>query len=1003
MWYSSLGRLRPDRRRRWRAALALLVCLSLAFPLRVQQRVGAAAGASVSAGALRQPARAAIEGALALAAANALPAGYPALDGAPRVPPVLLKAIAWVESNWRQFRAPDSPLVSSGGAYGVMQVARTTRVDADGAPVDDPVGSAIANNYVYNIASGARLLAHLWATPPPIGDGNPDVLENWYYAVWAYNAWGWRANPTNPAYTRVDTPATHPLTFPYQERVFYYVAHPPTDGAGYPLWTPVPVTLPPAGAIGRTPTTLPAPHAAHTDPSAPAGAPVVAAALALPSGDGAVTLPGLSLPDGTAVAPGASLHKAWLLRNSGGAFWSGYTWTFAGGDRMGAPMTTTVPYAPPLADVTLGVDLVAPSRPGAYTGYWQLHDPTGRPVGQKAAVSLVVAAPDAATPGPGASVVGDIAPPCLTGIASPSVIVAEGDLLDNATFARDLSVPDCTVIAPGAAFTKTWAIRNTGTTTWDSRYHWHFEAAAALGPTREVAAPSAVAPGATAVFSVRMVAPSRPHAYIGYWQMTGPTGAVFGAQSWVNIRVGAPPPAPATPAAGATPAATALPSVTPTPTPAPSPIPNGGAAHPPTPIGTPPAASVPWFGPATNHAFLAEGYTGAGYQEYLSLLNPGGRTLRAQVTIYRADGATRVLSPLRLAPYTRQTFNINILAPRASTALKIEGDGPLVAERALYSGSNGSVVAGAPLPSRRWYVAEGYVGAAFSDGLRIFNPYDVSAPVTVTAYQSDGAARVSHRVVAGATRLSVALDDIAPTGGSALTVDSALPIVVESAVRVAGTSGPTAALALTAPSRQWYFPDGGAKNGDREYISVYNPDSRYKATVSLRFVTGDGYQAPLTLHPGPHARAVFVIGGLIHQDGVAAIVTSDRPVVAQETRYMSRGGLALVDGAARASRSWALADGYVGPNFKEWITLLNPNAHAVTTTVRLIGRDGVQRTITVRQRPQWRDYLYLNGRLPNGPVAALVDADSPIVAGRTLLFNGGKGLSTTIGVALAGR
>jgi len=300
-------------------------------------------------------------------------------------------------------------------------------------------------------------------------------------------------------------------------------------------------------------------------------------------------------------------------------------------------------------------------------------------------------------------------------------------------------------------------------------------------------------------------------------------------------------------------------------------------------------------------------------------------------------------------------------------------------------------------------VAEGYVGANFADGLRIFNPYDVSAPVTVTAYQSDGAARVSHRIVAGDTRLSVTLDDIAPTGGSALTVDSALPIVVESTVRAAGTSGPTAALALTTPSRQWYFPDGGAKNGDREYISVYNPDSRHKATVSLRFVTGDGYQAPLTLHPGPHARAVFVIGGLIHQDGVAAIVTSDRPVVAQETRYMSRGGLALVAGATRASRSWALSDGYVGQNFKEWITLLNPNAHAVTTKVRLIGRDGVQRTIMVRQRPHWRDYLYLNGRLPNGPVAALVDANSPIVAGRTLLFNGDKGLSTTIGVALSGR
>ena len=627
--------------------------------------------------------------------------------------------------------------------------------------------------------------------------------------------------------------------------------------------------------------------------------------------------------------------------------------------------------------------------------------PHGLPEAAAPAVALIIPTTTATT-----TVAVNSAPPCLNAIASPPVSVAEGDLLDDAAFSRDLSVPDCTVVAPGTIFVKTWEVRNTGTTAWDGRYHWRFEAGAALGPTHAVAAPARVAPGAAARFSVRMVAPLRPRAYIGYWQMTGPTGAVFGAQSWVTIRVGAPPPPAATPPPGATPAATTTDTPSPTPAATPleatTPITNGGGAQPP-PTGAPRPPAVSWFGPASGRAFLAEGYTAAGYQQYLSLLNPRATPLRARVTIYRADGATRVLSPLRLAPFSRQTLDVNALAPRASTALKVEGDGPLVAERAQYSGRNGHVSAGAPLPGRRWYVAEGYVGPRFDEELRILNPYDVSTGVTLTSYQSDGAARVSRRVVAAGARLSVRLDDLAPAGGAALTVDSALPVVVESVARVADTSGATAAPALAAPSRAWYFPDGGAKDGDREYISVFNPDARHKATVRLTFVTGDGYQAPLTLHPGPHARAVFVIAGLIHQDGVAAIVASDLPVVAQETRYMRRGGVALVNGATRPARSWGFADGYVGPTFKEWITLLNPNRRAVVVRVRLIGRTGVTRTVTVRQRPRGRDYLYLQGLLPNGPVAALVDADSPIVAGRTLLFNGDKGLSTTIGVALPGR
>src|SRR5205085_3707436 len=96
---------------------------------------------------------------------------------------------------------------------------------------------------------------------------------------------------------------------------------------------------------------------------------------------------------------------------------------------------------------------------------------------------------------------------------------------------------------------------------------------------------------------------------------------------------------PGPPAAVATPEPVPL---TATPTPQPTPTPR------PTP--------APWFGPAVNRAFFAEGYTGAGYHEYLSLLNPRRRVMRAELTIYRADGATRGLG-LRLAPLSRRTLD----------------------------------------------------------------------------------------------------------------------------------------------------------------------------------------------------------------------------------------------------------------------------------------------------------------------------------------------------------
>jgi len=398
-----------------------------------------------------------------------------------------------------------------------------------------------------------------------------------------------------------------------------------------------------------------------------------------------------------------------------------------------------------------------------------------------------------------------------------------------ATFVSDISVPDGTVMAPGARFTKTWEIQNTGSATWGTGYYWRFEAGAPLGPVRRLAV-SAVRPNGRVRFSVLMVAPRQNGRYRGYWQMTDPSGTVFGMQAWVEIRVGPEPaaatptlPAPrplqtATPRVATPPAtratatvapiatatatfaasATATPVATPVatrPVPAtaiPTATPTATVRPPPVmATATPGVTALPtWFGPTVGRAFFAEGYTGGRYQEYLSLLNPSDREIRARVTAYRADGATRLLT-LRLAGLSRRTLDLNLLIPKASIALRVDADGAIVVERALYDG-NGHIVAGTPLPSRYWYVAEGYVNGHFVDGLRIFNPYDIAAAVTINASSSDGALLTSHRVVSANGRIIVGLDDIAPIGQSALRLDSSMPVVVESIVRATGASGPGA-------------------------------------------------------------------------------------------------------------------------------------------------------------------------------------------------------------------
>lgn len=128
--------------------------------------------------------------------------------------------------------------------------------------------------------------------------------------------------------------------------------------------------------------------------------------------------------------------------------------------------------------------------------------------------------------------------------------------IDDSKFVADVTVPDNTEFAPGAAFTKTWRIQNTGTCTWVSAYALAFLSGDHLAGPASVAIVGNVAPGSMYEVSIDLVAPPAPGTYKGTWQMHNADGAYFGTKPYVQIVV---------PQPTATP--TNTPTITPTPTP----------------------------------------------------------------------------------------------------------------------------------------------------------------------------------------------------------------------------------------------------------------------------------------------------------------------------------------------------------------------------------------------------------------------------------------------------
>ncbi|MGE0058286.1 MAG: hypothetical protein AB7P33_07075, partial [Dehalococcoidia bacterium] len=191
---------------------------------------------------------------------------------AAKVPPVLLKSIAWIESSITQGDVPTPfgsigpSLISFDCGHGVTQVTTGMTVPNGESGRGSPQQALVATNFAYNIARGARILVDKWNQAPedrPIvgtdTGGSPLLLENWYYAVWSYNGFtGPGANRSNhpmdpvfgtwprPGYScgsTGDGKGHNRANYPYQELVVGCAVNPPVV-EGKALWGSQVVSLP---------------------------------------------------------------------------------------------------------------------------------------------------------------------------------------------------------------------------------------------------------------------------------------------------------------------------------------------------------------------------------------------------------------------------------------------------------------------------------------------------------------------------------------------------------------------------------------------------------------------------------------------------------------------------------------------------------------------------------------------------------------------------------------
>jgi hypothetical protein len=144
--------------------------------------------------------------------------------------------------------------------YGITQATDGMRLAGKEKPGETalPAGTqeAVALDYATNIAYGVQILSHKWNDTyyagMKINGGHPQWIENWFFALWAYNSGfyntpdsaghkglGWTNNPANPLWKANRTlfledeaggddysDAAHPQDWPYEEKVMGWAARP---------------------------------------------------------------------------------------------------------------------------------------------------------------------------------------------------------------------------------------------------------------------------------------------------------------------------------------------------------------------------------------------------------------------------------------------------------------------------------------------------------------------------------------------------------------------------------------------------------------------------------------------------------------------------------------------------------------------------------------------------------------------------------------------------------
>lgn len=424
--------------------------------------------------------------------------------------------------------------------------------------------------------------------------------------------------------------------------------------------------------------------------------------------------------------------------------------------------------------------------------------------------------------------------------------------------------------------------------------------------------------------------------------------------------------------------------------------------------------------------YFAEGYTGPGFSEYLTIANPNPVTANATVTYYlQGSPASTVTKHYSIGQNARFTVLVNNeVGFNQQVSMTVTADQPIIAERPMYfhytSLSNvtipgGSDVLGATQLSQQFDFGYLDTTANHFTWLTILNQNPGPTPMNVTIQyypQAGGSPITVHHQVSATSRGTVYVNGDVQAGTYSALVSLDQPGLVERPLYLVdqqtGYTGSADVVGVATPQTNWYFAEGYTSKTFEERYILSNPNtSPTTATVTFFLSNGTPKQVSVQLPAGGQQIIDANASNLLGSGGVnnSAQVQASLPILAE--RFMSFDfvgsipGASDVLGSAAPSNVFYFAEGYTGGSFAEYLTIENPNATPANVTVTFLpATSGPQPTVrTYQVAPDSRFTLSTNTVMPGQSFSMVLASDTTIVAERPMYFNyyGATGGSDVIG------